>query len=77
MPKKQQPKQAISDNIQSEEAHFDPRFVKRWADRCIEMKDKFGQAIANDFFQKFFTPVTKRLINQELNRRKSEISKKK
>jgi hypothetical protein len=74
---KKLPKQVISDNAQSEEAMFDPRFVKRWADRCIEMKDKFGQAIANDFFQKFFTPVTKRLINRELNQRKAEINKKK
>ena len=61
--------QIIPNNARSEEHLFDPRFIKRWADRVVELKHKYGQQVANDFFQKFFSPEAKREVNAELNRR--------
>jgi len=62
-------KPRIPDNMQSEEVIFDVRFVKRWADRVVEVQAKWGQQVAQTFFEKMFTPVTKKLINEELARR--------
>jgi hypothetical protein len=59
----------IPDSARSEEHLFDPRFIKRWADRVVEIKHKYGQQVANDWFQKFFSAEAKREVNAELNKR--------
>ena len=59
----------IPQEARSEEHIWDPRFIKRWADRCVEMKHKYGQQVANSFFQKMFSKPLQKEINEELERR--------
>lgn len=55
----------------SEEHLYDKKFISRWADRCEEMFNKYGQQVANSFASKMFSPECMKEINIELERRKA------
>ena len=62
----------IPEDARSEEHMYDKRFIKRWADRCIEMNAKYGWQIANDYAKSFFSKELLKEINAEINGRKKK-----
>lgn len=61
----------IGDTEHSQEITYDKKFVKRWTDRCVEVRNKYGQQEANKFAKSMFSQDIIRLINIEIERRKS------
>lgn len=43
-----------------------PKFVKRWAERCLDVKKKQGDKMADSFFNTFFNKEQRGLINKEI-----------
>jgi hypothetical protein len=43
-----------------------PKFVKRWAKRCLDVKKEHGAEMANSFFNTFFNKEQRALINKEI-----------
>lgn len=62
----------IPDSIRSEEHLYDPRFVRRWADRCIEIYKKYNQQAANDYAREFLGPELIQEVNKEIEARKKK-----
>lgn len=60
----------VPENAHSEELLYDKRFVKRWADICIEKHRAYGWEVANNFAKDMFSKPLLRLINKEIESRK-------
>lgn len=56
----------IAEDAPSEEIVYDKLFIKRWADRCYEVKQASGQQVANSFAQQMFSQRVLKLINDEI-----------
>lgn len=69
------PDRKIEDNELSQEIKYDKQFISRWTDRCVEIRQKYGQQEANKFAKNLFSQDIIQLINREINRRKGNASK--
>lgn len=61
----------IEDSEHSQELVYDKKFIKRWTDRCWEIRNKYGQQEANRWASSMFSQDVIKLINAEIARRKA------